>query len=163
MCHQIIIRINYYLRLFNIYFFYYIFAFLNIKYPFWYLSLYCNPNDMIPLLPLKRDIKIQELYKSQDSFKIYNFKQKILKNNNEYVLILNDFPYNISDDILHYVLWIKNDNDHDFKFIQNKIVKLSRKLQLMYNYEFVFSYNIKENKSIQDIVHWHVFIKQIVY
>ncbi len=163
MYDELLIKINYYVRLFNIYFFYYIFSLFNIKYPFWYLSLYCNPNVMIPLLPLKRDIKIQELYKSYNSLKINNFKQKILKNSNEYMLILNDFPYNISENVLHYVLWIKNDKEHDFNFIQNKIVNLSRKIKLMYNYEFVFSYNIKENKSIQDIVHWHVFIKQIKY
>ena len=85
----------------------------------------------------------------------YNFHEYIFKNstNTDYVIKLNDFPYNVESNIVHFVLWLQHTN-----YTHNAI-------QYIINEEFkgytnvVWFINIPELRSIKTIYHAHVFVK----
>lgn len=154
---------DYYLRTTSIYFFHNIIHFFNLKYPFWFLSLFCNKTYLIPLLILNRNDDIKKKYLLYNQTNKKNIFIENIKNHNEkYVFLKNDFPYNIDDNIKHYVLWCKEKSsiNNIENIITIKIRELiNKKIFSKQEYEFVFSYNVEKNKSIPEIMHYHVFIK----
>ena len=114
------------------------------------------PKDII----LERTKQIQneyDLYK-KNPLNILKFSQKLFINNDLFVLVKNKFPYNISHNIDHYVLFInpKLKNKFNYELIY-KVVKYKFKLLYMYK-PFIIFENIPENCSIKDITHYQVFI-----
>jgi len=72
--------------------------------------------------------------------------------NNKWVITLNDFPYNVTPDIIHYVLWLPHENysNEHIDIIINNAFK---------NYETkVWFINIPKYRSIKSIYHAHVFV-----
>ena len=104
--------------------------------------------DNPPKVQLGRKEEIQKKYDIYNS-NIQNrlnflekIKNEIQKNN--YYFHLNDFPYDVEDDIKHYLFWY-NDEKYLNEFIsKNKIL--------------TYWVNNKNNLSIKEIKHSHVFI-----
>ena len=92
----------------------------------------------------KNDIKIEDY--------ILN---KFLKNKS-YNLILNNYPYNLDENMTHYVLWIHPDyvvnltNKKIHELLNNKMIELNC------NQYFCFENNI-QSKSVQGVLHYQVF------
>ena len=66
---------------------------------------------------------------------------------NKYYLNLNDFPYNVEENIEHWLLWWNNNLDIDeiiIKKFGNKVI--------------TYWVNFPENNSISDIKHAHIFV-----
>lgn len=85
---------------------------------------------------------------------VSNYLNKTLFTNNEqFVLKQNDFPYNTSNNIKHYILWI---NPKYNLYIDDIILK--EKLELFFKNKYVFFRNNSDNKSIPSIEHYHIFL-----
>lgn len=83
--------------------------------------------------------------------------KKYFSSRNKIVLTANDYPYFTTTNILHYLLWI-----HPSLHIENSIIRelIKDRIPTSLNcQEFIYFENIGTNKSIQDIRHFHVFIK----
>ena len=128
------------------------FNFFNIKYPFWYLNIITDKEKNI-LIHLIRNDAIQKKYIIHKQNKVGTFIKKIKNNSNKYILIKNNFPYNVSKNIKHYVLWVNDNKTH----ISNKIIKneLNKK---NISGRFCYGKNLTKHKSIPEIEHYHVFI-----
>ena len=149
----------YYLRLMFINICYYFFSFFLIPYPFWFLKLFMYNNIIIQIPCLYRNKTVSDNYKKfiMKSNGIKTFTETLFVNEELYVLRKNDYPYNIGDNILHYVLWLKDKKNHDFNEL-NSIIKEQIVVQFKVSKEFAFSENIYKNKSIPEVQHYHVFI-----
>ena len=80
-------------------------------------------------------------------------------NSKIYSLNLNKFPYNIPNNMLHYVLWI---HPHYFKKCTNKLICeiiVKKMKELNYNEYFCFE-NQKGCKSVLNISHYQVFYRR---
>ena len=75
-----------------------------------------------------------------------------------YKITLNDFPYNLKYDIMHYILWC-NPNIGKIKF-NNKIWIDKIITSSFPNKEYICWANITKNQSVKGIPHYHVFIKK---
>ena len=76
-----------------------------------------------------------------------------------YSFDLNAFPYNVDENMVHYVLWIN-------PFYRNKITDkllcellVNKMIELGYDEYFCFENHIKA-KSVSDILHYQVFFKK---
>lgn len=144
----------------NIILLYYL-NFTGQKYPLWFLKKI--DGDTINF-SLSRKSNIQKLYNNR-SKNIRNdfidslFDPYIVSNDVLYKFLPNNFPYNIEDGLLHYVLWIRpgveTSNTTIRSIIAEKIVRRFKK-----PYEFTFFKNSDRYKSIPDVEHYHVFIKR---
>ena len=94
----------------------------------------------------------QEIAFSDDKLKIINSNF-----NFKYRLCINDYPYNISNNTLHYVLWY-NYYENNEKNINDHINLELKRLKFKDNTKFVWYENPKIN---DEIYHIHVFIKKI--
>ena len=79
---------------------------------------------------------------------------KYLKNK-KYYLVKNTFPYHLEKNILHLVLWINDLNITDIK----QLIKKELEIKYKKEYSFLFFENPKHLRSINDIKHFHVFVK----
>ena len=132
------------------FFLYYFYFFFNKEYDFFFLkNIYCKDKYIIKYdLIRKENIqKSYELYKSNNLLK--NFKMNIKKNitKNGYIITENDFPYNLNNNVKHYIIWTNYD-----------IFKIKKILNKRFN-NYIFFRNLIENKSIKDIEHYHIFIE----
>ena len=132
------------------FFLYYFYFFFNKEYDFFFLkNIYCKDKYIIKYDLIRKDNiqKSYELYKSNNSLK--NFKMNIKKNikKNGYIITENDFPYNLNNNVKHYIIWTNND-----------IFKIKKILNKRFN-NYIFFRNLIENKSIKDIEHYHIFIE----
>ena len=83
---------------------------------------------------------------------------KFFKNDSiEYQLTINEFPYWVQD-ATHWLVWFNPNNDFydkiNVKDITEKLVKIHFPNKQVVMYE-----NIDSNKTIKDIKHSHIFIK----
>jgi hypothetical protein len=78
------------------------------------------------------------------------------KNNESYVIIKNNFPYDLADGIEHYNLWIhpgnKNPLFHNMEYINELVSKHM-------TCEFICFMNDISLQSVPEITHYHIFIK----
>jgi len=132
------------------------YTYTNQKYPFWFIQTFNNKT--VPY-SFKRNYNTQLAYNNRSNdarnLFIYNI---FTPNDIKYSFIPNTYPYNIADDVIHYVLWINPDiNTYDIllKMIISDHVKL-----LNHSINFCFFKNSLSNKSIPEIEHYHVFIKR---
>jgi hypothetical protein len=115
-----------------------------------YLQKY-NLSKVIDKFPRKTEI--EEKYKKDETIQVkLNYIKEMLKMN-DYYLIPNDYPYDVSEDINHYVFWYKN------------IYSLEDALKIALSYfkkthnEIIVFVNDITNKSVLDINHYHIFVK----
>jgi hypothetical protein len=80
------------------------------------------------------------------------------KNNRPYILIENKFPYNVSNEIKHMILFINPNNKEytDFKVIEN-IIKINC-YNLGYN-DYLFFEQPIDRRSITSITHHQIFYR----
>jgi hypothetical protein len=99
---------------------------------------------------LKRKKEIQKKYEEEkENNKNYeqNLKKKLFKNNSQWIITKNKYPYDFIDKTEHYVAWFKGDINY------NLINFCFREDEIVY-------YENKENcKSIKSIKHVHIFKK----
>tara|TARA_Y100000389_G_C17460340_1_gene521227 strand:+ start:1092 stop:1493 length:402 start_codon:yes stop_codon:yes gene_type:complete len=95
-------------------------------------------------------IKSSEYYKS-----IVDYIQKDVLGDKEYVFTENEFPYKVEDGIKHYLLWISK-KAHG-KYDPAKLI--SKRKEILESKEFTYYRNYKNNASIYEIEHYHVFAK----
>ena len=67
------------------------------------------------------------------------------------VIAVNNFPYHCERDIRHLVIWMENENE-----FQQLLFELERKVDP--NSFIIFS-NHRWNKSVLDLPHYHLFLK----
>ena len=126
------------------------------------LTLHCNP----PTDKITRKDTIQFEY---NKFIKYIKDNKI--NINEYIykkylngknvnFTENSFPYDIDDNCHHYIIWFDNEyfknvtQNININSIINDIVRNKFK-----DNEYIYFENLANNKSVVNIKHFHVFIK----
>lgn len=103
-----------------------------------------------PIFDMKRKDNIQQKYiEYKKTFNINDFKKNLFKNNCNWIVRKNDFPYEFKDNTKHYLIWFKED-----KFLNYNIINF-----LFRDYEFVCFENINKYKSITEIRHIHIFIR----
>lgn len=106
---------------------------------------------------LKRSSKIQKEYNKHQKNPFNNiiFSFNLFWNNDIFVFIKNRFPYNVENNIGHYVLFInpiikqKISYTNIYKIIKNYYVP---------NNKFIIFENYPKNRSIKNITHYHIFI-----
>ena len=111
------------------------------------------------------DFKI-ELNKNNISITDY-IKNNFFKDNEEFVFLKNNFPYNLENDILHYVLWFNNNftNNNNFpkdlNFCNDYILECIKKCFTDFeNFYFIFFENNVNNRSIGSYRHVQIFLKK---
>ncbi len=122
------------------------------------------------LLPLDKTINSEKIYRSEKVQKKYDQHTKKLKKfgltnedyifylypellKDEFVLVENKYPYNLSKNIKHLLLWIPPTyTDSSFSSILSLIQKLFRNR----NTEIIVFENSLERKSIPGIRHFHI-------
>lgn len=99
--------------------------------------------------------KIHKFLLKKQNIKIKDFIIKKYLNNISFSLTSNDFPYNISNTILHLLFWI-NDKSliKDISFLIKEEIFIKYKI----NYPFIYFENPNNLKSIPEIKHYHIFI-----
>ena len=113
-------------------------------------------NDHVCNLCLSRTTEIYDKYMNylQNLKPGFDMYRHIFgtNNNSKWVITLNDFPYNVTPDIIHYVLWLPHanySNEHIDLIINNAFNKYETK---------VWFINIPQYRSINSIYHAHVFV-----
>lgn len=110
---------------------------------------------------IDRKNNVQQAYNNEKK-KIKNYSKFILNtylDNKLYNLQPNKFPYNLNNNIKHYVLWLHPMLDS--KYITNKKLINSILKKYIPNNEYIFYMNSYNNRSIKQIPHYQVFIKTI--
>lgn len=83
------------------------------------------------------------------------------KYNDLFVLKENRFPYNITSNIKHYILWF---NPKIYKFNKLHILLNPNYITIILNRyiknKYICFMNVPEKQSIKNIYHYHVFIKE---
>ena len=94
--------------------------------------------------------RIVDKYESVSHYLI----QTLFKNDESFLIKKNDFPYNTTEDIQHYLLWINPQKD---AYFTNETIK--NKLELFFKSKYIFFKNNNNNMSIQSIKHYHIFLR----
>lgn len=129
----------------------------------WYNLKEYNKSLMVDNI-FKRKVEIQELY--DNSKKLTNQYEYICKNiikDNLYVIVKNRFPYDIEDDIEHYLIWFnpkyykswRRTIIYDNKYIEN-IINNNK----LVNKSYIYFINGSNIQSIKNIQHIHIFMKK---
>ena len=83
---------------------------------------------------------------------------KFFKNNDtQFVLTINEFPYWVQD-ATHWLLWF-NPNNYENKNVNIKEITENLVKKNFPNKEVVMYENLNSNKTIKNIKHSHIFIK----
>jgi len=86
---------------------------------------------------------------------IADYISKDVIGDNEFVFVENEFPYKIEEGIKHYLLWISK-NAHG-KYDPETLIK--NRAEIKTCKEFTYYRNFKNNASIFEIEHYHIFAK----
>ena len=86
---------------------------------------------------------------------IADYISKDVIGDNAYVFVENEFPYKVEEGIKHYLLWISK-NAHG-KYDTGTLIKNRAEIKICK--EFTYYRNFKNNASIFEIEHYHVFAK----
>ena len=118
-------------------------------------------------MPIFRNKDIQKKY---DEFKKFITENKIDINDYIYKKYLgeikinfteNNFPYDIEENCQHYVIWFdsKYYSELKLKDSEEKIIEKIVRTKFKDN-QYIYFENVSNNKSVPNIVHYHVFIKK---
>lgn len=88
-------------------------------------------------------------------------KKKYLTNEVKYTMTHNNFPYDMEEGIVHYVIWFKLESFSDFNNPNEvrKIIKKFKEDNSLEIHDTVFFQNIERLRSVPGIPHIHVFAK----
>ena len=102
-----------------------------------------------------------------------NHDPTISNNNNNYILRINDFPYNFEAGIEHYVLWLNPSRNHNptFGMSVNKYIYTPRMdptlldeiKQLFPDCELVHFRNSSAIRTVNSIDHYHIIVKKNIH
>jgi hypothetical protein len=122
--------------------------------------------DFNNLLPVK--VRTKECYAryidfknnlAKNNYKLTNYLIDKYLNNRNYNFVPNEFPYNVPNNMAHYVLWI-NPNYVD-KLTNIEIVNIINEQMVILGYqEYICFENDIKTKSVLDILHYQVFLKK---
>ena len=119
--------------------------------------------DSPPTYALGRLDEVEERYKRHRDHinsspfytSIADYIQKDVLGDNEYVFTENEFPYKVAEGINHYLLWVSKRASG--KFDIDSLIKSQREIKECN--EFTYYRNYKNNASIYEIEHYHIFAK----
>lgn len=116
-----------------------------------------------PKFQLKRSTQVQKDYdiyistiKSNNNDINKIITQKYFSNNKNYVFVPNLFPYDIEDGIKHYLIWFNPilNNIIDKKYIEDILISN------LGNKKYIYFINFATNKSVKNVEHCQVFLKE---
>ena len=108
----------------------------------------------ISKIQLKRKPEIMDQYEIfRKTLDLNTFNQYIFGDKKDYIIRRNDFPYDISQNISHSILWLKDESLNIKELLINNNFILDDNL--------IWFRNSPENRSIKDIVHYHIFVNKI--
>ena len=104
----------------------------------------------ISKIQLKRKPEIMFQYQNYIKTIDYSsFENFIFENKTDYIIRQNDFPYDLEPNIKHYILWLKDESlDVEIILLENNFI---------FNDNLIWYRNSPENRSIKNIVHYHIF------
>ena len=117
-----------------------------------YLQKY-NLSKVIDKFPRKTEIEEKYMNDMTKQQKLNYIKQKL--KTDDYYLIPNDYPYDLSEDINHYVFWCKE------TYSLEDVLKIALLYFKKTSNEIIVLVNDITNKSVLDINHYHIFVKNI--
>ena len=117
-----------------------------------YLQKY-NLSKVIDKFPRKTEIEEKYMNDMTKQQKLNYIKQKL--KTDDYYLIPNDYPYDLSEDIKHYVFWCKE------TYSLEDVLKIALLYFKKTSNEIIVFVNDITNKSVLDINHYHIFVKNI--
>ena len=133
------------------------------KYPMWFIRMLDGKTSPVALV---RDRDTQELYKRRptelrDDFIAGLFEPTLVSQHINYRFVPNNFPYFVENGIVHFVLWIRPGHIIETDSMPIRYT-ISRYVMSRFQRPLDFCYfkNTKDNKSVPEIEHYHVFIKQ---
>lgn len=106
---------------------------------------------------LSRKSAIQQLY-DQQRLVTPNYsallKQRLFpQESTDVVVTTNDFPYDLEDNITHLVVWYRSNN-----FDELRLIQILEELGIK---DYIIFTNTLAGKSIKDIDHTHLFLRDI--
>jgi len=114
-------------------------------------------NNLGNIQRLYRKPLIEDRYKKYLKKKKDKILEKLSKRNiyydvkNRFFITVNDFRYDIEDNVLDLIIWIYKD--------ENEINDFLEKIFNKDKYEWILRKNNEENQSIPEINHLHLFIR----
>ena len=114
-----------------------------------------------PITAIGRDSDVESKYSQfkknlkSKNIKVsdYLYNEYFKDTNKRYLIKPNNFPYSLSQNISHLLLWI----NPKATLTNNEIIAIIK--NNFQNREIVYFENITENKSIKEIRHIHILIK----
>lgn len=137
--------------------------FTRQKYPMWFIGMLDGKTAHIAL---NRDRDTQSLYECRplrlrNDFIASLFDERLVSRDIPFRFVPNNFPYFVENGIVHYVFWIRPGYqiDHERESLRHTIGRhvMSRFRRPL---DFYYFRNSDENKSVTEIEHYHVFVKQ---
>tara|TARA_B100000035_G_C20758620_1_gene447283 strand:+ start:115 stop:516 length:402 start_codon:yes stop_codon:yes gene_type:complete len=98
----------------------------------------------------RNQIKSSKYYNS-----IADYILKDVLGSNEYKFTENEFPYKVEDGIKHYLLWVSKEAHGKYNI--ESLIK--SRVEIKSCKEFTFYRNLKNNASVFEIEHYHIFAK----
>jgi len=117
----------------------------------WQHLLKYNLSIVVDKLPRKKEIAEKYMNDLTKEQKLNHIKQ--ILTTNDYYLIPNDYPYDTSSDITHYVFWYKN------AYSLEDALMISLSYFNKTSNDIIIFVNDITNKSVLDINHYHIFVK----
>ena len=120
-----------------------------------------------PTSPFNRTEEVERSYmlhgaeiKKEGGVEPY-LKKKYLSSEVKYNMTHNNFPYDMEEGIIHYVIWFKLESFSDFNnpIEVSKIIQKFKEDNSLEIQDTVFFQNIERLRSVPGIPHIHVFVK----
>ena len=124
-----------------------------------------NQNFPMEVIHKSRKDSVERAY---NEWKLKNTEttlyDKIFSNIKEdFVIRLNDFPYNLEENVLHYIVWL---NPNQTKYNYNSVIDknlLNKIKTVLYNkheiVDMIYFRNKSIHRTIKTINHYHVLVK----
>lgn len=103
-----------------------------------------------------RKKEIELLYKNNSEDNRRRFIQNIKNFMDDYYITLNNYPYDISYEIVHLIFWYSNKNTMSFK----EVKLICSEIFCTHKDNIIIFSNDQKTKSIPEINHYHVFLRK---
>ena len=119
--------------------------------------------DSPPTYALGRLPEVEERYtrhRNQIMSNVYysSVADYILKDvirDNNFVFVENEFPYKVDEGIKHYLLWVSPTSSVSVNVLET----IASQPEIKRSKEYTYYRNYKNNASIYEIEHYHIFAK----
>ena len=103
----------------------------------------------------KYDVLKAHLAQSNSSLSESIFQKYFSSNNQDFIIVSNEFPYMLEPTIQHFILWIRPGVQLDDTRIQNVISDFCST-----NFsQWICFQNKPDLQSVKSVEHWHIFCK----